>query len=141
MTTDTLSLKLVAYTDKEETASNKKTLKEQKQSEAFQKKYDNWTKKLEKKWDYDKDVDQKLWAQVSLKSGIPQPQRHQQRQQQLPVKLLQQKPLVKLQQQLNLNRNLPQAKRGFGRESKPYICDFSRGGLNARFKRSSKPLL
>ena len=22
------------------------------------------------------------------------------------------------------------------RESKPYICDFSRGGLNARFKRS-----
>ena len=61
--------KLVAYTDKEETASNKKTLKEQKQSEAFQKKYDNWTKKLEKKWDYDKDVDQKLWAQVSLKSA------------------------------------------------------------------------
>ena len=61
--------KLVAYTDKEETASNKKTLKEQKQSEAFQKKYDNWTKKLEKKWDYNKDVDQKLWAQVSLKSA------------------------------------------------------------------------
>ena len=47
----------------------KKTLKEQKQSEAFQKKYDNWTKKLEKKWDYNKDVDQKLWAQVSLKSA------------------------------------------------------------------------
>ena len=61
--------KLVAYTDKKETASNKKTLKTQKQSEAFQKKYDNWTKKLEKKWDYDKDVDQKLWAQVSLKSA------------------------------------------------------------------------
>ena len=61
--------KLVAYTDKEETASNKKTLKEKKQSEAFQKKYDNWTKKLEKKWDYNKDVDQKLWAQVSLKSA------------------------------------------------------------------------
>ena len=61
--------KLVAYTDKEETASNKETLKEQKQSEAFQKKYDNWTKKLEKKWDYNKDVDQKLWAQVSLKSA------------------------------------------------------------------------
>ena len=61
--------KLVAYTDKEETASNKKSLKEQKQSEAFQKKYDNWTKKLEKKWDYNKDVDQKLWAQLSLKSA------------------------------------------------------------------------
>ena len=42
---------------------------EQKQSEAFQKKYDNWTKKLEKKWDYNKDVDQKLWAQLSLKSA------------------------------------------------------------------------
>ena len=61
--------KLVAYTDKEETASNKKTLKEKKQSEAFQKKYDNWTKKLEKKWDYNKDVYQKIWAQVSLKSA------------------------------------------------------------------------
>ena len=61
--------KLVAYTDKEETESNKKSLKEQKQSEAFQKKYDNWTKKLEKKWDYNKDVDQKLWAQLSLKSA------------------------------------------------------------------------
>ena len=32
--------------------------------------------------------------------------------------------------------NLPQAKRRPRRESNPYICDFSRGGLNARFKRS-----
>ena len=27
-------------------------------------------------------------------------------------------------------------RRGPRRESNPYICDFSRGGLNARFKRS-----
>lgn len=60
--------KLVAYTDKEETASNKKTIEDQKKSEAFEKTYDKWTKKLEKKWSYEKDVDQKLWAQVSLKS-------------------------------------------------------------------------
>ena len=33
-------------------------------------------------------------------------------------------------------KNLPQAKRRPRREPIPYICDFSRGGLNARFKRS-----
>jgi len=58
--------KLVAYTDKKETASNKKTLKEEKESKYFQKVYEKWTKKLDKKWSYEKNVDQKLWKQVKL---------------------------------------------------------------------------
>ncbi len=61
--------KLVAYTDKDETKSNKESLLEEKKTEAFNKQYDKWTKKLEKKWSYEKDVKQKLWAQVSLKSS------------------------------------------------------------------------
>lgn len=58
--------KLVAYTDKKETASNKKVLKEEKESKYFQKVYEKWTKKLDKKWSYEKNVDQKLWKQVKL---------------------------------------------------------------------------
>ena len=58
--------KLVAYTDKKETASNKKTIKEEKESKYFQKVYEKWTKKLDKKWSYEKNVDQKLWKQVKL---------------------------------------------------------------------------
>ena len=39
-----------------------------------------------------------------------------------------------------INRNLPQAKRRPRRESSPYICDFSRGGLNTRlYTLVSKP--
>ena len=58
--------KLVAYTDKKETASNKKILKEEKESKYFQKVYEKWTKKLDKKWSYEKSVDQNLWKQVKL---------------------------------------------------------------------------
>ena len=61
--------KLVAYTDKKETAANKKTLKEEKQKASFEKQYNSWTKKLEKNWSYKKDVNQKLWAQVSLSNN------------------------------------------------------------------------
>ena len=61
--------KLVAYTDKKETAANKKTLKEEKQKASFEKQYSSWTKELEKNWSYKKDVNQKLWAQVSLSNN------------------------------------------------------------------------
>ena len=50
------------------------------------------------------------------------------------MKLLQQKPLVKLQQQLNLNRNLPQAKETPSVRQIKHICDFSRCRLNVRVK-------
>ena len=74
--------KLVAYTDKEETASNKKSLKEQKQSEAFQKKYDNWTKKLEKKWDLQQGCRPETLGTVIFKEcGFHILQKRQKRQQ------------------------------------------------------------
>lgn len=60
--------KLVAYTDKKETETHRKEVKEQKQKAAFEKEYSKWTKNLEKKWSYSKDVDQKLWKQVHLSS-------------------------------------------------------------------------
>lgn len=60
--------KLVAYTDKDATASNKETIVAQRQQETFTKTYDEWTKDLEKEWKYDEAVDQELWAQVVLHS-------------------------------------------------------------------------
>ena len=60
--------KLEAYTDKEATDSHKEEIISQREEENFHKKYDEWTKDLEKDWDYKTSVDQKLWAQVVLHS-------------------------------------------------------------------------
>lgn len=56
--------KLVAYTDEEATAQEKESIISQRQSEAYQEKYEEWTKELSEKWDYEKDVDQEAWGQV-----------------------------------------------------------------------------
>ena len=58
--------KLVAFTDEEATMAEKENIVAGRQSEAYQKQYDEWTKDLEKDWDYEKNVDQKVWAQVSF---------------------------------------------------------------------------
>ena len=57
---------LVAKTDKEATAEKKEEIIAQRQQDAFNAKYDEWVKELEKDWDYKKDVDQKLFAQLKL---------------------------------------------------------------------------
>ena len=58
--------RLDAFMDKAATAETKKSMIEERQQEAFQKTYEKWTKSLEKKWDYKKDVDQELWAELVL---------------------------------------------------------------------------
>ena len=58
--------KLVAYTDKDATAQKKESIIGERQSEAYQKQYEKWTKDLDKKWDYEKDVDQKAWDKVTF---------------------------------------------------------------------------
>ena len=60
--------KLVAYTDKDATASNKESIIAQREQETFTKTYDEWTTDLEKDWKYDEAVNQELWAQVVLHS-------------------------------------------------------------------------
>ncbi len=57
---------LVAKTDKEATEENKASIMEQRKQDAFNAKYDEWTKELEKDWNYKNDVDQKLFAQIKL---------------------------------------------------------------------------
>jgi len=57
---------LIAKTDKEGTQNKKESIIEQRQQDAFDAKYDEWVKDLEKEWDYKKDVDQKLFAQLKL---------------------------------------------------------------------------
>lgn len=58
--------KLVAYTDEAATASKKEEIAADRQSEVYQKQYEEWTNALDEKWDYFKDVDQKVWAQVTF---------------------------------------------------------------------------
>lgn len=60
--------KLVAYTDQSATASHKEQIISQREQDNFHKKYEEWTADLEKDWDYKKNVDQDLWAQVVLHS-------------------------------------------------------------------------
>lgn len=57
---------LVAKTDKEATKENKEDIIEQRKQDAFNAKYDEWTKELDKDWDYKKEVDQDLLAQLKL---------------------------------------------------------------------------
>lgn len=59
---------LTAYTDKEATEHQKEHIIEERQQETFSESYDEWTKDLEKEWDYEKDVNQTLWAEVVLRS-------------------------------------------------------------------------
>lgn len=61
--------KLVAYTDKEATESNKESIIAGREQELFNKTYKKWTDKLEEKWDFKKDVDQELLAQLVLRSA------------------------------------------------------------------------
>lgn len=57
---------LTAYTDREATDSNKKTIVGQRQQQAFYDIYEEWTKDLETDWDDKTSVDQELWAEVIL---------------------------------------------------------------------------
>lgn len=57
---------LVSYTDEAATANKKEEILSQRESEKFSETYEEWTKDLEEKWDYKKDVDQTLWAQVKF---------------------------------------------------------------------------
>lgn len=59
---------LTAYTDKDATESEKENIVAERQQETFQEAYEEWTKDLEEDWDYEKDVDQTLWAEVVLRS-------------------------------------------------------------------------
>jgi len=60
--------KLVAYTDKEATESNRQSIIQERQQKTFSDTYTEWTKDLEKDWDYKTSVDQELWAQLVLHS-------------------------------------------------------------------------
>ena len=60
---------LVAYTDKDGTKEKKESIISEREQEAFNKKYDEWTKKLEKSWNYEKDVDQELLKELRLGKG------------------------------------------------------------------------
>ena len=60
--------RLTAYTDRDATDHNKEDIVSHRQQEAFNTKYEEWTADLEKEWDYKKDVDQELWAEVVLHS-------------------------------------------------------------------------
>ena len=60
--------KLVAYTDKEATENNRQSIIEERQQKTFSDTYTEWTKDLEKDWDYKTSVDQELWAQLVLHS-------------------------------------------------------------------------
>ena len=59
-------VQLVAKTDKDATKQHREEIIKERQQDAFNKKYDEWTKDLEKEWDYKKDVDQDLMAQMKL---------------------------------------------------------------------------
>lgn len=59
-------VRLDAFTDKEATAQTEQGIIQEREQKLFQDTYDGWTKDLEKKWDYKKDVNQELWAQVVL---------------------------------------------------------------------------
>lgn len=60
--------RLDAYTDADATAQTKESMISERQQEAFNDTYAEWTEELEKDWDYEEDVDQDLWAQVVLHS-------------------------------------------------------------------------
>lgn len=58
--------RLDAYTDAEATQSNRESIISERQQTKFSEVYDGWTKDLEAEWNYDEDVDQKLWAELIL---------------------------------------------------------------------------
>ena len=60
--------RLDAFTDKAATEETKKGIIAERQQKVFQETYDGWTKDLEKDWDFKKNVDQDLFAQVVLHS-------------------------------------------------------------------------
>ncbi len=60
--------RLVAYTDPTATENHKQSIIEERRQQTFSDTYAEWTKDLEKDWDYKTSVDQELWAQVVLHS-------------------------------------------------------------------------
>ena len=56
--------KLVAYTDKDATEAGKEEIISQRESELYQKKYEELVKDLEEEWNYDEDVDADVWGKV-----------------------------------------------------------------------------
>ncbi len=59
---------LTAYTDKDATDSNKETIVEERQQNAFQTIYAEWTEELDADWSYETSVDKALWDEVVFHS-------------------------------------------------------------------------
>lgn len=59
-------IKMLNPNDKTAAATNKTTLLQGKQQEAYEKVYKKWTKTADKEWDDEKSVDQDLWDEVKF---------------------------------------------------------------------------
>lgn len=59
-------VKLIAYTDKEATKAGKEEIISQRESELYQKKYEEMVKDLEEEWNYEEDVDTEVWDKVKF---------------------------------------------------------------------------
>lgn len=59
-------IKMLNTNDKTAAATNKTTLLQEKQQEAYEKVYKKWTKSADKEWDDEKSVDQDLWDEVKF---------------------------------------------------------------------------
>ena len=59
-------IKMLNPNDTSAAASNKTTLLQEKQQEAYEKVYKKWTKEADKKWDDEKSVNQDLWKEVKF---------------------------------------------------------------------------
>ena len=60
-------IKMLDPKDKEATEENKEKILQEKEAEYFNEKYEEMTKELEEKWDFEKDVNQKAFATITLK--------------------------------------------------------------------------
>ncbi|MDO4942604.1 MAG: peptidyl-prolyl cis-trans isomerase [Lachnospiraceae bacterium] len=61
--------KLITDYDKEKTKENKSTVLEERQNQAYQDQYEEWTKDLEKDWDDKKSINTKVWDKVKFQYG------------------------------------------------------------------------
>lgn len=59
-------IKMLNPNDKSALETNKTTLLQEKQQEAYEKVYKKWTKDADKEWDDEKSVDQDLWDEVTF---------------------------------------------------------------------------
>lgn len=60
-------IKMIDPNDKEASEQKKQELRQQKENEFFIKKYEELTKPLEEKWDFEKDVNQELYKKLTFK--------------------------------------------------------------------------